>query len=52
MKQKHQFVIVDNGDTTHRNSNDHNYTMMKTQISNEELRDIVFAVSALALEDD
>ena len=28
------------------------YTMMKTQISNEELYDIVFAVSALALEDD
>jgi len=28
------------------------YTMMKTQILNEELRDIVFAVSALALEDD
>ncbi|MCH7757454.1 MAG: hypothetical protein IIA19_03115 [Thaumarchaeota archaeon] len=28
------------------------YTMMKTQIFNEELRDIVFAVSALALEDD
>ncbi len=26
--------------------------MMKTQISNEELYDIVFAVSALALEDD
>ena len=52
MKQKHQFVIVDNGDTTHRNSNDHNYTMMKTQISNEELCDIVFAVSALALEND
>ncbi len=52
MKQKHQFVIVDNGDTTYRNSNDHNYTMMKTKISNEELRDIVFAVSALALEDD
>ena len=28
------------------------YTMMKTQIFNEELHDIVFAVSALALEDD
>jgi len=28
------------------------YTVIKTQISNEELYDIVFAVSALALEDD
>ncbi len=27
-------------------------TMTKTQIYNEELYDIVFAVSALALEDD
>jgi len=26
--------------------------MIKTQISNEELYDIVFAVSALALEDE
>jgi len=26
--------------------------MIKTKISNEELYDIVFAVSALALEDD
>ncbi len=52
MKQKYQFVIVNNGETVHRNSNDHNYTMMKTQISNEELHDIVFVVSDLALEDD
>ncbi len=28
------------------------YTMMKTKISNEELFDIVFAVSALDMEDD
>ena len=28
------------------------YTMMKTKIFNEELRDIVFAVSALTLGDD
>jgi len=28
------------------------YTVIKTQISNEELYDIVFAVSALALEDN
>ncbi len=50
MKQKCQSIIVDNSKTSHRNSNDH--TMMKTQIFNEELRDIVFAVSALTLEDD
>ncbi len=42
---------MNNGEIVHRNSNGHNYTMMKTQISNEELYDIVFAVSALALED-
>jgi len=52
MKQKCQSIIVDNSKTSHRNSNDHDHTMMKTQIFNEELRDIVFAVSALTLEDD
>ncbi len=50
MKQKYQFVIVDNSETPHRNSDDHDYTMTKTQIYNEELRDIVFAVSALTME--
>ena len=43
---------MDNSKTSHRNSNDHDYTMLKTQIFNEELYDIVFAVSALTLEDD
>jgi hypothetical protein len=49
MKQKYQSIIVDNGKTSHRNLNDHDYTM-KTQISSEELRDIVFAISALTME--
>jgi len=51
MKQKYQSIIVDNSKTSHRNSNDHDHTM-KTQIFNEELHDIVFAISALTLEDD
>ena len=50
MTQKYQSIIMDNSKTSHRNSNDH--TMLKTQIFNEELYDIVFAVSALTLEDD
>ncbi len=48
MKQKYQSIIVDNSKTSHRHSNDH--TVMKTQISNEELSDIVFAISALTME--
>jgi len=48
MKQKYQSIIVDNSKKSHRNTNDH--IMMKTQISSEELRDIVFAISALTME--
>ena len=50
MKQKYHSIIVDNSKTPQRNSNDHDYTMMKTQISNDELYDIVFAISALTME--
>ncbi len=50
MKQKYQSIIVDNSKTSHRSLNDHDYTVMKNQISNEELRDIVFAISALTME--
>ncbi len=50
MKQKYQSIIIDNSKKPQRNSNVHDYTMMKTQISNEELRDIVFAISALTME--
>jgi len=48
MKQKYQSIIVDNSKTPHRNLDDH--TVIKTQISNEELCDIVFAISALTME--
>ncbi len=50
MKQKYQSIIVDNSKTLHRNLDDHDYTVIKTQISNEELYDIVFAISALTME--
>ena len=50
MKQKYQSIVVDNSKTSLRNLNDHDNTMIKPKISDGELYDIVFAISALTME--